>query len=224
MKKIGMIVAMSKELKTYFEKLGTLKDLSDGVYEVWHAEAYGNELYIVKSGVGEIAAAAATQYLITKYQVDLIINFGVCGKLSSNLKLLDTVVVKSVVHYQFDCSEIDGTKPGVYMGNSPYINADNELIDQLIALQPDLKTVICASGDLFVARAEDKRYLVDEFNAEICEMESAGILITSLKNKVPCVLIKSVSDDSDAMDFVTYCELAAQKYVELVDKFVQFVK
>ena len=54
-----MIVAMSKELKTYFEKLGTVKDLSDGVYEVWHAKAYGNELYIVKSGVGEIAAAAA---------------------------------------------------------------------------------------------------------------------------------------------------------------------
>ena len=132
-----MIVAMSKELKSYFETLGDLIELNEQAYDVWKATAYGKELYIVKSGVGEISAAAATQYLLTKFNVDLVINFGVCGKLSSDLKLLDTVVVKSVVHYQFDTSEIDGTAPGVYMNNSPYISADNRLIDQLIIKNGD---------------------------------------------------------------------------------------
>ena len=223
MKKIGMIVAMSKELKSYFETLGDLVDLDEKVYDVWKASAYGNELYIVKSGVGEISAAAATQYLLTKFNVDLVINFGVCGKLSSDLKLLDTVVVKSVVHYQFDTSEIDGTAPGVYMNNSPYISADNRLIDQLLSLDDTIKTVVCASGDLFVSRKEDKEMLIKNFGADICEMESAGILITCLKNDVPCILIKSVSDDCDDMDFVTYCELATKKYVEIVDKFVKSI-
>lgn len=221
MKKIGMIVAMSKELKSYFETLGNVTEISDSIYQVWQANAYGNTLYIVKSGVGEIASSAATQYLITKFNVDIIINFGVCGKLSNKLKILDTVVVKSVVHYQFDCSEIDGTKPGVYMNDTPYINADNQLIDHLIALDDNIKSVICASGDVFVARKEDKERLVKDFSADVCEMESAGILITALKNKVPCLIIKSVSDDCDDMDFVTYLELATQKYVEIVDKFVK---
>ena len=223
MKKIGKIVAMSKELKSYFETLGDLVDLDEKVYDVWKASAYGNELYIVKSGVGEISAAAATQYLLTKFNVDLVINFGVCGKLSSDLKLLDTVVVKSVVHYQFDTSEIDGTAPGVYMNNSPYISADNRLIDQLLSLDDTIKTAVCASGDLFVSRKEDKEMLIKNFGADICEMESAGILITCLKNDVPCILIKSVSDDCDDMDFVTYCELATKKYVEIVDKFVKSI-
>lgn len=223
MKKIGMIVAMSKELKSYFETLGDLVDLDEKVYDVWKASAYGNEIYIVKSGVGEISAAAATQYLLTKFNVDLVINFGVCGKLSSDLKLLDTVVVKSVVHYQFDTSEIDGTAPGVYMNNSPYISADNRLIDQLLSLDDTIKTAVCASGDLFVSRKEDKEMLIKNFGADICEMESAGILITCLKNDVPCILIKSVSDDCDDMDFVTYCELATKKYVEIVDKFVKSI-
>lgn len=223
MKKIGMIVAMSKELKSYFETLGDLVELDEKVYDVWKASAYGNELYIVKSGVGEISAAAATQYLLTKFNVDLVINFGVCGKLSSDLKLLDTVVVKSVVHYQFDTSEIDGTAPGVYMNNSPYISADNRLIDQLLSLDDTIKTAVCASGDLFVSRKEDKEMLIKNFGADICEMESAGILITCLKNDVPCILIKSVSDDCDDMDFVTYCELATKKYVEIVDKFVKSI-
>ena len=223
MKKIGMIVAMSKELKSYFETLGDLVELDEKVYDVWEASAYGNELYIVKSGVGEISAAAATQYLLTKFNVDLVINFGVCGKLSSDLKLLDTVVVKSVGHYQFDTSEIDGTAPGVYMNNSPYISADNRLIDQLLSLDDTIKTAVCASGDLFVSRKEDKEMLIKNFGADICEMESAGILITCLKNDVPCILIKSVSDDCDDMDFVTYCELATKKYVEIVDKFVKSI-
>ena len=223
MKRIGMIVAMSKELKSYFETLGDLIELNEPAYDVWKATAYGKELYIVKSGVGEISAAAATQYLLTKFNVDLVINFGVCGKLSSDLKLLDTVVVKSVVHYQFDTSEIDGTAPGVYMNNSPYISADNRLIDQLLSLDNTIKTVVCASGDLFVARKEDKDMLIKNFGADICEMESAGILITCLKNNVPCILIKSVSDDCDDMDFVTYCELATKKYVEIVDKFVKSI-
>ncbi len=216
-----MIVAMTKELKEYFARLGKVTELANDVYEAWTAEAYGKQLYIIKSGVGEIAAAAATQYLITKYNVDIVINFGICGKLSNSLKLLDTVVVKDVVYYQFDCSEIDGTKPGVYMNNSPYISADNRPIAQLLTIDGTIKSVVCASGDLFVARKEDKEYLINEFNADICEMESAGILITALKNNVKCVLIKSVSDDCDGMDFNTYCELATKKYVDIVDKFVQ---
>lgn len=221
MKKIGMIVAMNKELKEYFTKLGKVEDLSDSAYNVWSAEVYDKQLFIVKSGVGEIAAAAATQYLITKYNVDIIINFGICGKLSSDLKILDTVIVKSVVHYQFDVSEIDNVKPGVYMNNSPYINTDNRLIAQLLELDSTLKTAICASGDIFVSRREDKERLVAEYSADICEMECAGILITCIKNKKECVIIKSVSDDCDGMDFVTYCELACKKYVEIVDKFVK---
>lgn len=221
MKKIGMIVAMNKELKEYFTKLGEVADLSDGVFDVWSANVYGKQLFIVKSGVGEIAAASATQYLITKYGVDIVINFGICGKLSQNLKILDTVVVKSVVYYQFDCSEIDGTAPGVYMNNSPFISTDSRFTQKLLQLDPNLKTAICASGDVFVARKEDKDRLISQFNADICEMECAGILITCLKNKTDCVIIKSVSDDCDGMDFQTYCELAAKKYVEIVDKFVK---
>ena len=221
MKKIGMIVAMDKELKDYFEKLGGVIPVEDSVYNVWQAQAYGKQLYIIKSGVGEISAAGATQYLITKYGVDIIINFGICGKISENLKLLDTVVLNSVVYYQFDCSEIDNVLPGVYMGNSYYIDTDKELVSKLLSLDSTLKGAICASGDKFIGNKQDKDYLLNTFKADVCEMESAGILITCLRNGVKCLLIKSVSDDCDGMDFRTYCSLAAQKYVEIVDKFVK---
>ena len=74
---------------------------------------------------------------------------------------------------------------------------------------------------MFVAKKEDKERLVKLYNADICEMETAGILITCKKNGIPCLMVKSVSDDCDGMDFMTYCKIASAKHVELIDKFVK---
>jgi len=222
MKKIGMIVAMDTELREYFATLSEIKKLDNTPYSVWTTEIYGKQLFIVKSGVGEIAAAGGAQYLITQFKVDVVINFGICGKLSSNLKLLDTVVVNSVVHYQFDTSAIDPYPAGRYeQFDSEFIKADCKLIDLLLQLDGSIKQVICASGDLFVAKQEDKERLIKLYNADICEMETAGILITCKKNGIPCLMVKSVSDDCDGMDFMTYCKIASAKHVELIDKFVK---
>ncbi|MBQ7408596.1 MAG: 5'-methylthioadenosine/S-adenosylhomocysteine nucleosidase [Clostridia bacterium] len=226
MKKIGMIVAMDKELKEFFASLGKIEKIDNAAYDVYSATAYGKQLYIVKSGVGEIAAAGATQFLITACNVDVVLNFGICGKISQNLKILDTVVVDRVVHYQFDTSAIDNVKPGVYMfdgnpDNSVYLNANAKLVQLVVKLDSTVQKAICASGDLFVEKKEDKDMLKNEYAADVCEMEAAAILITCLRNKVDCLMVKSVSDDCDGMDFVTYCELAAAKHVELINKIVK---
>jgi adenosylhomocysteine nucleosidase len=54
--------------------------------------------------------------------------------------------------------------------------------------------VRCASADKFVDDAEQKSKLAKDFGAEICDMESAGILFTSKMNNVPCLLVKCISD------------------------------
>lgn len=41
---------------------------------------------------------------------------------------------------------------------------------------------------------EAKRNLHQQFGADICEMEAAGILYVCKKNEVPCLMIKMVSD------------------------------
>lgn len=216
-KKIGFAVAMDKELTEFLAAFKNAKKLKKGAYDVIFARSGDKELYVVKTGVGEISAACATQFLITACGAEAIVNFGVCGKINPEYKILDTVAVKSVVHYQFDTSAIDDVRPGRYLEfESEFIPADQDLLSLAGSVCPNLKLAVCASGDKFVGDEQSKKDLRASFNADVCEMEAAGVLLTSVKNGVPALLIKSVSDDCDAMDFNAYLEKAAKAHVKLI--------
>lgn len=194
--KIGMIVAMAREVEALIVKIGApLSEDKFGGYEVRSYRVGENELYVVQSGVGEIYAAAATQMLITKYSAEMIVNFGICGGLTEDMTLTRAVVVEKVVHYGFDASEIDGCGPARYL-NYPdvYIPATEEFVDAAIEAEPSLERVICASADIFVGSPEKKKELNRLYGAKICEMESAGILLTANRAGVPTLMIKAVSD------------------------------
>jgi adenosylhomocysteine nucleosidase len=194
MKNIGMIVAV--EIEAVLNKYGMpIKKLEFIGYSVYQYQLGENNLFVIHSGAGEIAAAMATQFLISQFRVNIIVNFGVVGGLTPEMALSRTCIVESVVHYDFDTSEADGCGVGRYLDYpSIYIPTTKEFVDKALEFEPLLKKVICASGDKFIAEKEKKEELHNSFNADICEMEAAGIVLTCNKNKIPCLLIKTVSD------------------------------
>ena len=193
-KRIGMMVAV--EIDSVVGKYGApLVEHDSFGFKVYEYDVNGIRLFVVHSGAGEIAAAAATQLLITHYGVEAVVNFGVVGGLTDEMKLARTVVVERVVHYDFDTSALDNCRVGRYM-NYPdvYIHLSQELVAKALEVEPSLKAVTCASGDKFVADPEAKRRLAAEFDADICEMELAAIAMTCDRCGVPCVALKTVSD------------------------------
>ena len=54
-------------------------------------------LFVIGSGAGEIAAAAACQLLIDRYEAELVVNFGVVGGLTEEMGQTKTCVVEKVV-------------------------------------------------------------------------------------------------------------------------------
>ena len=179
------------------------------------------ELYVLSSGVGEIAAAAGTQYLITKYNVELILNFGVVGALTEEMSEKKICIVKEVCHYPFDLTEIDNVEQGRYTEfPDRYIQTTPELIARAQEVYPDLTAVRCASGDRFVGNEKDKRYLHDEFGADICEMEAAGIILTCVRNQIPVMSIKMVSDSvhGGADEFRETLDEASDACVHVLDQ------
>ncbi|MBQ5781816.1 MAG: 5'-methylthioadenosine/S-adenosylhomocysteine nucleosidase, partial [Oscillospiraceae bacterium] len=194
MKTIGMIVAV--EIKAILDRYGdSLCEKEVAGYRVLEYKTPKYNLIIANCGAGEISAASGTQFLISEYKVDAIINFGVVGGLTEAMTKTKTCVVEKVIHYDFDVTGLEDRGIGHYESYpTPYMPADKNLLDLALKLHPDLVPVVCASADKFVADPQAKINLNKQFGADICEMEAAGIVMTCNRNNVPCLLIKSVSD------------------------------
>ena len=223
MKKIGMVVAMQKEIVPLFESLGIkVKTVKRFGFDITKFDYLDKSIICMQSGIGEIHAAAATQALIGTYGAEAIINFGVCGALGETA-LTETVIVKGVAHYDFDLSPIDDVSVGQYPSeNSAVIETDKFLRKTAKKILPDCKEVICASADKFVADEKEKERLKMTFGAEICEMESAGVLITCKHSGVPCLIVKAVSDGKGgAEEYKKTVDTASRSCVRLVTELLK---
>ena len=225
MKKIGMVVALEDELIPLLKSVNVkVKTKKIGAYNVTEFKLGKNRIVCVNSGVGEISAAAATQFLIDTANPDIIINFGVCGSLLKGLGLKTVVFVKGVVHYDFDTSAIDGCEVGKYGAYpSPVMSVNQRLLERAESIAGNVQSVICASGDKFIADETVKAELAETYGASVCEMESAGVLLTADKNGVDCLIVKAVSDaEGGANDYKTTMHDAAKSYVDFLVKFNTF--
>lgn len=222
MKKIGIVIAV--EIEAFYKKYGEPDEIiSVHNQEVRKFSAEGYELYTIRSGAGEIAAASATQLLISAFNVEMILNFGVVGGLTDEISKHRICIVKEVVHYDFDTSPVDNCEVGRYLEYpSVYIPTNEDLRNKAMAIAPELVPVICASGDKFIADPEAKRNIHTNFNADICEMESAGIVLTCDRNGVPCLLIKMVADgiEGGAEEYTKEFTNSSEKCLDVLERVI----
>ncbi|MCQ2603668.1 MAG: 5'-methylthioadenosine/S-adenosylhomocysteine nucleosidase [Spirochaetia bacterium] len=223
MKKIGLIVAI--ETDSIFAHYKNVEKLdSPSGFELYVSHKDNCDLFILHAGMGEVAAAAGTQYLISACHVELVVNFGVVGGLTEDMGKHKIVVVQRVVHYRYDASEFMDVVVGQVPPHSDlYVYPDRNLMTQALMLNTELMPVTCASGDKFISSADEKKSIHDRFSADICEMEAAGIVLTCEVNDVPCLLLKAVSDGltGGAGEFYSELQKAALSCLQVTDKIIE---
>ncbi len=227
--RIGIITAMAQETMPILKKLGnvTAESKIRGVH-VSEISLGDNIVYLATGGVGEICAAMTAQLLADIFDVEVLLNFGFVGSLNPHIAEGELVIVDKVCHYQFDTSAIDGTKVGQYYGNDDvFFMLDSSIIDAtLAAVGKDIKRVAAASGDVFIASLEKKEKLHKEFGCDICDMELAGLAIASLRNHIPLLSVKVISDRADdkaATNFETVVQRGISKYEEILPSIIAAV-
>ena len=225
MMKIGLVIAV--EIKAFKQKYG-IPDKTITVHnqkiEKYVTENY--ELYVIHAGAGEIAAASATQLLISECHVEMIANYGLVGGLTEEISKHRMCVVKGVVHYDFDTSASDHCEVGRYL-NYPEVvlPINDELLKIALETEPELVPVLCASGDKFIADPCLKQNLYEQFGTEVCEMEAAGIVLTSNRNGIPCLLIKMVADglNGGAEEYHEKFDDTSEKCLQLFDRILNYI-
>ena len=228
-KRIGIIVATEPERMSFIEVFGKPTYVDSGHNDavlIWMKKD-GHTIYLIRSGYGEIAAAAATQYLIDNYYVDGIINYGAVGGLHEEMFVKKVGIARKIVHYGFDLSGGGKYPVGMYPNqNDVFIRPRNIMLPLWVmkkALGEVLPEFICASADKFVMGGTPKRKLRETFSADICDMEAAGIIITCNKNDIPCDFIKVVSDgvDEDEEAFDRNVHDGAKTCAEIIYRIIQ---
>ena len=185
---IGAIVAMEKEAKYFIEKLSNLKITTYLGKRVYQGEINNKEITLIISGIGKVNSAMSTQFLIDKYNVDYVLNFGTCGGLDENFNVGDIFIVKSAVQYDFDLTEIDKCELG-YMEeyDCVFFDCKNDFLAQ------DNAVGCLGTADLF---SEDinKINKLKSMGCNLKDMEGGAIFQVCKANDKPLLMIKGVSD------------------------------
>jgi adenosylhomocysteine nucleosidase len=143
-----------------------------------------DRLYV--SGIGKVNAAAATQQAIGDGARE-IWNVGVAGGFDAAHDVGDCLVIDRAVEYDFDLSEVNGTRVGVHdERTTPYFACADDFA-------PHLPRATLATGDRFGDSDADLATLAD-LGATVRDMEGAAVAHVCERNGVPCRVLKSLSD------------------------------
>ena len=212
--KIGLLIAIERELDAFLQSGEERTEETAAGRTVYKTRMEGHDICAVKSGCGEIDAAAATMLLIVKYGCEVILNFGVTGALEEDLRVEDLFVAEKAWHYDFDVTPFsECVKVGQYEEYADeFIPLDAGLVKLVAEKIPGIRRITVASGDKFVEdRAEKLR--LRAAGCGICEMELAGIARTCERSGVKCLSIKCISDtfDGNGADFEKNVRSSAEK-------------
>lgn len=182
----------------------------------------GTDVVIARAGVGKVNAAVCAQTMALIYEPELIINSGVSGALSPELRVGDVVIGTDVVQHDVDTTAL-GDEPGfVSTVDRLSFPLDNFASTAIAAAAEELGIRAVrgriASGDQFVASTERKEEIVCLFSAVTCEMEAGAIAHVCFLNRIPCAVIRSISDGGNEeapMSYEEFLPLAAKNSSEL---------
>ncbi len=226
MNKTGIIGAMDIEVEQLKKDMIVRREVKKAGMNFCEGVLNGQEVVVVRSGVGKVNAAVCTQILIDEFQVDAVINTGIAGSLNADIDIGDIVISTDVVHHDMDAVNF-GYEPGQIPQMDVFsFEADEELAKlaekTCREVNPDIKVFRgrVVSGDQFVADKAVKERISGLFHGFCTEMEGAAIAQTAYLNRIPFVIIRAISDkanDSASEDYPTFEKKAVAHSVRLVE-------
>lgn len=222
--KAGIIGAMEPEVAILKSKLSAATTFEHAGYTFYQGQLDGDDVVIVQSGIGKVAAALATAILIDKFQPDYVVNTGSAGGFDQSLKVGD-IVISSEVRYH----DVDVTAFGYEIGQLPANPAAYLPHPQLVAAAKqgiagleNIQTLVglITTGDTFMTKDEDIAKARANFpDMAAVEMEGAAIAQTCHQFNTPFVVIRSMSDiagKESPSSFEAYLETASVNSSQLV--------
>lgn len=207
--KIGIIGAMEEEITPILALFPQAQEIALGGNVFYHIAYKGAEIYVAYSKIGKVHSAITASTMILRFGCEKVIFCGVAGGLREDLAVGDLLLGSKLCQHDVDISAF-GHPLGFIPESRVFIETDENLnaIARQVALESNitLKEGIIASGDAFIHSKEKKQWIIENFGAAAVEMEGASVAVVCDSFKVPCCILRSISDSADGAADVSFDE------------------
>ena len=184
---IGAVIAMQSEADILLSEMQVSRSLTVSGKHVHVGKAFGKEIALCVCGVGKVNAALGAQLLISKFDVEKLLNFGVSGGLNASTKLCQVYQISEATQFDFDLAQLNGTKIGT-------LNEYEEPYLALNLLNLPFEQRKLGTSDRFNDSIDDFKLLTQELGADIRDMEGGAIVQAAYAASLPVYSIKAISD------------------------------
>ncbi|MCD2345189.1 5'-methylthioadenosine/adenosylhomocysteine nucleosidase [Clostridium guangxiense] len=228
---IGIIGAMDEELELLLKKI-ELEKTEDKAGMIFNFGKINNKnVVIVRCGIGKVNASICTQILADDFKVDCVINVGVAGGIGKNVYPGDIVIANNLVEHDMDTTAFGDKHGQVPRMDTFDFKCDKALVEKAKEACKNFKDYNVfvgriVSGDQFIADVDKIRWLEKEFGAMACEMEGGSIAHTAYLNKIPFVVIRSISDNANngaSMDYEKFKPIAIKSSTVILENMINLI-
>ena len=109
---IGAVIAMQSEAEILLSQMKITRSLAVSGKTVHVGKAYGKDVALCVCGVGKVNAALGTQLVVSKFDAEKLLNFGVSGGLNADTELCQVYQIEGATQFDFDLAQLNGTSIG----------------------------------------------------------------------------------------------------------------
>lgn len=193
--KIGIIVAMNKELQLLLPLIENKKEVEIDSYRFVEGKVDSHEVVVMQCGIGKVNSAIGTMRMLDNFNPQMVINTGVAGGTDASMHVLDVLVATGVAYHDVWCGP--GTVYGAASGCEQILIPYSRIIEvskQVLTGDKTRYGLIC-SGDKFISKAMEVEEIKSHFSEALAvDMESASIAQVCTMKGVPFNILRVISD------------------------------
>ncbi|MDE4083762.1 5'-methylthioadenosine/S-adenosylhomocysteine nucleosidase [Planococcus maritimus] len=227
--RIGVIGAMEEEVELLRNQLANTSVREIANSEFTTGTYKGQELILLKSGIGKVNAAMTTTILMQEFKPDLVLNIGSAGGFDEELEVGAVVISDEVRHH-----DVDATVFGYELGQVPQMpaayTANKELIELAVKAVDEIgehqhAVGLIATGDSFMSDPERVALVKQQFpEMKAAEMEAAAVAQVCFQYDTAFVVIRALSDiagKESSVSFDEFLPVAAKHSTEIVLRVIE---
>ncbi|WP_060874627.1 5'-methylthioadenosine/adenosylhomocysteine nucleosidase [Myroides odoratus] len=247
---IGIMGAIPQEVDGIIAILQDKKTITLGNRTYYQGVLGKQNVVVVYSRIGKVAASATASALLLRFNVSEIIFIGVAGGIAPHIEVGDVIVARDLIQYDMDVSPLR-PQYEIPLLNKTYFETSEmrskqvmqhierflspdilsakiapQELDKFAIKQPQVYFGTIASGDQFFSTNQQKENLQQALPDVLCvEMEGAAVAQVCYEYGIPCTVIRTISDKANqeaSFSFESFVKQVSQVYgQEIIEQLFQ---